>query len=242
MKKLTRYLKNPIYHIHRGFTTYLTSRKLGHSLKYVQNSLGPIHCVYDIGARHGAWSQSIKKILPSANFFLFEANEKCKVALAETGFPFFIAALSSASELVDFYSNDSTGDSFFKENTKYYSDVAPVKLQTQSLDDFVESEKIPQPDFIKLDTQGAELEILKGGSICLKKASLIYMECPIIKYNEGAPNIQEYLSFMQEADFVPLDICEIHRSHDVLMQIDILFIRRSKLFQISPLANDVFRF
>jgi len=41
-------------------------------------------------------------------------------------------------------------------------------IETRTLDDITATEKIPAPDFLSVDTQGSELNILKGASRCLK--------------------------------------------------------------------------
>ena len=47
----------------------------------------------------------------------------------------------------------------------------------------VEKENLKLPNFIKIDTQGSEIDILKGSKNTLKNCNLIYLETPIIEYN-----------------------------------------------------------
>lgn len=46
--------------------------------------------------------------------------------------------------------------------------IKTVKIEVDSLDNVLEEHNIENPDFIKLDTQGSEFEILKGGIKTLK--------------------------------------------------------------------------
>ena len=103
-----------------------------------------------------------------------------------------------------------------------------------SLDELVKKENLPYPNFIKIDTQGSELDILKGSQQSISECSLIYLECPIIEYNLKAPNINEYIKYLDSIGFVPYDICEIPKMDNVLIQIDILFIKKSILIKIHP--------
>lgn len=235
-----QYLRHLSYYLHRKLMKALLARKLKRSLVYVQRHTNAIRTIYDIGARHGEWSAGIKASFPEADFILFEANEKCRPQLTASGFRFVISALSAQSGTARFYDNNSSGDSLFKEATRHYENVEPRIVTTRTLDEVVASHKLAYPDLIKLDTQGAELDILAGGATCLSHAKAVYMECPIIDYNEGAPNIGAYLDAMKRADFVPFDVCEVHRAADVLMQIDILFIRPALLAQINPEAMTKF--
>ena len=134
-----------------------------------------------------------------------------------------------------FFSNSSTGDSYFIEQTSFYKEnFKTIVKETITLDEIVEKEKIPLPDFIKIDTQGSELDILKGAQKTIDYCSLIYLECPFIEYNQNAPNLSEYLNYLKSINFLPLDICEVHKMDNIVIQIDILFLKKNILNNIYP--------
>lgn len=182
-----------------------------------------IEIVYDIGARHGWWTETVRPSLPGARFFLFEANEIHTKALQETGERYFTAILSSEEKLVDFYGTGSPGDSYFREATEHYVGVTPRSLRTTTLDHIIELNDLPYPDFIKADVQGAEIDVLRGGRKALDKAKLVLLECPIVEYNEGAPNIHEYFCFMDECGFTPIDFVGRNWRKGRVVQVDVLF-------------------
>ena len=91
---------------------------------------------------------------------------------------------------------------------------------------------LPLPDFIKVDTQGSEIDILKGSKKTLEKCKLILLECPIISYNNGAPNLNEYINYLNSIDFLPIDACEIHHIDKVFVQIDIIFLKKDIFYKI----------
>ena len=109
-----------------------------------------------------------------------------------------------------------------------------VLRKSTTLDNIVKKENLPLPDFLKIDTQGSELDILRGSKKSISKCSLIYLECPIIEYNLKAPKLNEYIDYLNLIDFVPYDVCEIHKIDNVLIQIDILFIKKNILNKIYP--------
>ena len=88
-------------------------------------------------------------------------------------------------------------------------------------------------DFIKIDVQGYELEVLRGGKETLTKAQAILIELSLIEINAGAPLLDEALSFMKAAGFVAYDILEIHRRplDGAMNQIDVLFVREESLLR-----------
>jgi FkbM family methyltransferase len=181
--------------------------------------------VYDIGACRGEWSTSMKfGGLKASNFYLFEANPEYAPILANTGFPHYINVLSSPDrKTVSFYKKISTGDSYYKENSKHFAEVEAVEVPCKTLEQVMWEHNLPVPDLVKIDTQGSELDILSGASSLLGATHLFYVECPIVRYNIGAPNIQEYLDFFIGREYIPVDLFEIHRGENTLIQIDIMF-------------------
>jgi len=127
----------------------------------------------------------------------------------------------------DFYNGTNTGDSYYKETTTIYDDKTSIKMPTVTLDELIEQNNLPIPQLLKLDTQGSELDILQGATKLLGKTELIVTELPIIEYNKGAPNISEYLEFFKSHDYIPVDVLEVHRGEETLIQLDILIIRYS---------------
>ena len=186
-----------------------------------------ISTVYDIGANVGSWSNTLKNgILNDSYFYLFEGNPDHESSLQATGLPYYIGILSNPGrESVEYYRGGSgTGNSYYKENTVFYDDSMPVSMPARTLESLVTECAIPVPNFIKIDTQGSELDILHGAETILPGVDLIYLECPIGKYNLGAPNIQQYLEYMASQNFIPSDLLEIHTADRVLIQVDIMFI------------------
>jgi len=213
--------------------TYLFKKKLYRELTVLKKIGVKINVVYDIGARYGRWSRGVSKIFPHAKFYLFEASDKCQSTLSAQSFPFFIEALSSKVKNVTFYEKNTPGDSYMKDKSIIYKNSAGITKKTSTIISLIEQKKLPVPDFMKIDTQGSEIDILKGCGKYLKKVKLLYLECPIVNINQGAPDISEYLTFTKKAGFIPLDICEKHIHNNILLQIDILFINKSEVFNLG---------
>lgn len=187
-----------------------------------------INCVYDIGGWMGYWTQEMSKgLLSNKEFIIFEANPYYYEALSKLGKKVFIDVLSDQKNIeIEFYDSPLSGESYYKENTNYYKNDIPKKRITNTLDNIIAQNNLNLPDFIKIDTQGSELDILKGGIKALDNAKVVYIECPIINYNLGAPNIHQYLKFFDNHNFYPLNILENHYMDDILVQIDILFLKK----------------
>ena len=195
---------------------------------------GNISTVYDIGAHHGKWSLGMKKLMPKASFQLFEANPVCETFLKKTGLPYHQIALSKAKGKRVFHSNNSTGDSFYPENTELSGAFGwqEKEVATADLDSFALQNHLPSPDWIKLDVQGAELDVLAGGKYLFSKSKFLLTEIPLLPYNLGAPSFSDYLDAFGAAGFLPVSVVEVHQlsakagNSSALSQVDLFFERQ----------------
>ena len=198
-------------------------------VKKLQKDGFQFEVVYDIGAHKGLWTKKMQKILRHSRFFLFEANSSHKAYLEKTNSMYFIEALDSSEHLREWWSINGTGDSLFKENRSIYQKLKPLRIKTRTLNSLVNEFNLPHPDLIKIDVQGGEIDVLKGSSKVLDKAKVIILELPILEYNLGAPNINEYINYMRTIGFLPLTLLEVHVSGNFLVQIDIGFAHKTEI-------------
>lgn len=183
----------------------------------------PPKVIYDIGAHKGEWTAEKARKYTNVEFHMFEANPQLKDPLI--GQIWHQIALSNESTTRTFYTINGTGDSFYKEQSAYYSgSETRLSLQTFTLDTYAKENNIPPPDAIKIDTQGSELDILNGAMKRLQHCKLILCEIPIVKYNTNAPRFDAYIDFFSSQGFVPIGPEEIHIVDKIFIQIDIIFV------------------
>ncbi len=192
--------------------------------------------ILDIGAYHGSWSEVMWHVWPDAIYRLVEANEDCRPQLTATGFPFDIALLSDQVKDVTYHkcqTGSGEGNSMYPEASVY--PFSPVSARTQRLDDL-----IPEGmwDLVKIDAQGAEVEIVKGGLNLIGRATLVQLEVGVQPYNRGAPSVLEAMTYMDGLGFRLYDIVEYHlNSRSMLIQADLLFARKDcGLFDLKVLS------
>jgi FkbM family methyltransferase len=194
--------------------------------------------ILDIGAYNGSWTKSMLEIYNDCEYYIFEANDYETLDTLGNFSNVRIyknIILNDKIEEVEWYSKESTGDSFFKEKTIFYEHIIPSKRKTIDLNTFLKNNNVLQDDvkdlFIKIDCQGAEIAILKGSSNILSKTAFILLEIPFFgQYNENVPNFLEHIKFMDSIDFIPYDIVDHHYINNFNMQIDMLFIHRKHHF------------
>ena len=210
------------------------AQKLSHRNALVRlKSLGfAPGAIYDVGAYRGGWTRLAAEVFPAAQFVLFEANSDHAGELTASGRRHFIAALGAQDGGARAFhvprQGDVTGASLFVENTAHYagSNLQVREVETVRLDTLVARERLPAPDLIKLDVQGAELEVLAGAGESLRNASVLIVEVSLVDYNKSAPLIAEVIAAVDRAGFRCADLCEVHRTEGgFVLQLDLLFVR-----------------
>lgn len=191
--------------------------------------------VIDIGCGTGSWYLDARKQWPKAHFILIDANPECQPALEFLGVDYTIAVLSDKEKKVMFYTRKGspacTGASYYREQTEFYSDdnILPNEVETLMLDQVVWGDDLRGDILIKLDTQGSELDILKGGMNVLSKAKAVITEVSFVEYNKGAPTYLEVDQFMLANGFLKSVVLGsiIHPlKPELVIQDDILYLRQ----------------
>jgi len=192
--------------------------------------------VVDIGANVGDWTRAALPCLPQARFIMIEAQPHLEAhlqrlqATAPTRISYAVCLLGrERKDTVDFYLAN-TGSSLYVEGTA--AARTKVSLPMETLDAVLARYDAAGPTFLKLDVQGAELDVLAGASATLARTDAILMEASLVEYNIGAPRIADVVARMRELDFLPFDIWDLRRIGPVLAQIDLVFARRG-----SPLET-----
>ncbi len=188
-----------------------------------------IRVVYDVGAHNGSWTNQVSRILKSSDFYLFEPNKNHNSQLEKTGFKFFNDVLSDQTKTVEWFGVGGLGDSYFKDSGQTFASISSRKVLSNTLNHLVQENKLPIPQLLKIDTQGSELDIVAGSSDFIGSVKFVLLECPLIEYNLGAPNIQSYLSTMHNLGFTPIDITEVHYMNNKVVQIDIAFLNTTEI-------------
>ena len=190
--------------------------------------------ILDIGANKGKWTQEIKKkVFPKAEYTLIEAidyEELDNLSDKHDNINYKNILLDEIEHFVTWYEKRNTGDSLFKENTGYFDDCKEIKRSATTLDLVFNKNEVFE--LIKIDCQGAEIPILKGGNSLVQKSSVIILEVPFMgEYNIGAPNFYEHINYMENIGYRVFDIVELHRVDNILIQIDIIFIKQGHDFE-----------
>jgi len=196
--------------------------------------------ILDIGAYQGDWTKMTHQIFPLAKIFMIEAtpdNERLLKNVSEASGLSMALLGDKSKKTIDFYianpkeTSITTGNSVYIEKTRYFDKKHLIKLPMTTLDEMVAKRKLKNIDFIKIDTQGSELNILKGGKKTVDKAEFVLLETQNLEYNNNAPFTEDVIIAMKSYGFRLFDILETHYlATGELFQVDLLFAKKTSRF------------
>jgi FkbM family methyltransferase len=173
-------------------------------IRYLENMNINPQVVYDIGSCTLHWQRHAARIWPASQIFLFDANRALKKLYDRTLQNYHLGVLTDQdNKAVKFYKDPMNlgGNSYYKENTIHYNETHAIPEIGNTLDTIVKENNWPTPDLIKIDVQGAEIDILKGAQWCLKTCEHIILEAQHVEYNLGAPNVENVIEYMTSIGF-----------------------------------------
>lgn len=194
--------------------------------------------ILDIGAHSGQFYGWAKYEWPISHIWMIEANSAHNEALQKLTLnntdEYLITALGDEEKEVIFYTRKdkpwTEGASYYKE-INYNKEphlVMEIKIQLQRLDDLFTDDTVF--DLIKLDTQGSEIDIIKGGRNISSRADVVLLEASVIPTNENSPLKSEVIKSMSDFGFeFKMSIGEHYDKQDVLVQEDLIFLNRNKV-------------
>jgi FkbM family methyltransferase len=115
-----------------------------------------------------------------------------------------------------------------EQSASFWGDIvntkSSIKVKTTTLDQFCEHSRIPFVHFLKIDVQGHELNVLKGGTQMLKNKSiaLAYFEVILAPTYVGQTGL-EAIDYMRSAGYELINIFDVEVRNDRLLELDVLF-------------------
>lgn len=155
--------------------------------------------IIDIGASKGNFSLPFHKIFPLAQIYAFEPLAGCSEIIQKkmggvTGFKLFNIALSDFKGQSKFFRSSYSGASSLIKMGNLQKELFPItagetveNIQVDTMDNVLGSFKLDEPILVKLDIQGAEDKVIKGGSLILSKTKVVITETSFCKLYEGQP-------------------------------------------------------
>lgn len=204
--------------------------------------------VLDIGANRGQWSREVKPIFPNAKFYLIEPQIEMKESLEKfcLDYPnstyFLVGAGSVPGEAIltvwpgerkeaSTFTIPESPDLFYQGKNSL---AEQRRLSIVTIDSLIEQEKITLPEFVKLDVEGFELEVLKGASKLFGYVEVFIMEVMLLPSEALPPMFHEVIAFMAERNYVVYNFPGFgHRDSDqALALMNVAFVKKDSFLRL----------
>lgn len=173
----------------------------------------------DVGAHIGWYALSAADIIGNnGKVIAFEPNPSCITELIKNidlnkykNVVLEKIALSDKEEIAEFWVGDDMGGSLVKENTERLtvdgSTVKKIKIRTRTFDSYIKKYNNIKIKLIKIDVEGAEIQVLKGSERYLKKYNpdiLIEVIDECLRANGSSK--KELFDYLNKLGYIPFEI------------------------------------
>lgn len=150
-------------------------------LDFIKKNKKDFKTIFDVGANIGEWTSLVSNIIPESRIYSFEPSKHTFQILSKQNFNNKVSlhniGLGEKNETKDFFvfSNDSTLSSVFSRDIKEGDSKQGIyteKAVFETLDSFCVKNNINNVSFLKIDTEGNELAVLKGAEQYIKEGRI----------------------------------------------------------------------
>ena len=199
-----------------------------------------ISTVIDIGANVGEFTNIFNELFPLSEIHAFEPIPECFNKLNErvgdyTNIKTYNIGLGSQEGELNLNKSSHDPASSFREmadlhkkNYPHSSESVELKVPIQRLDDVFKSTNLDNNIFIKIDVQGFEDEVIKGGIETFGRAKVIIVESSYQKLYENEPLFHGIYLLLQPLGFEFMGSLKQSKFHvdESFLQGDCIFIKK----------------
>jgi FkbM family methyltransferase len=192
----------------------------------------PRPVVFDVGANLGQSVAIFRRLLPDSTLHSFEPGRKAfrelkAVSRGLRNVHLINAAVGSVSGRRTLRENEySEMSSFLRPSSAAWGAVvAEREVEVTTLDTYCAEHGIERIDLLKIDTQGYELEVLRGaaGMLAAGRVGLVYMEVTFCDMYEGLPPFDVLYRFLLDKGFRLVALYDFHMHRRIAGWCDALF-------------------
>lgn len=193
--------------------------------------------VIDVGAHHGQFALFACHRFPHAQVFCFEPQPEAQQIIRQI-FPrpepvklFEVALGSDANAAQAMHISGLDDSSSLLPITERYTtafpgtdEVTSISVPVTRLDDVLAESPPARPCLLKIDVQGYEAEVLRGGDQVLREVDEVFVECSFVELYTGQALAGELIAYLWPKNFRLTGVFGVKR--DVAgrcLQADLLF-------------------
>jgi FkbM family methyltransferase len=170
--------------------------------------------ILDIGGSHGQFAKEAIRFFPEVGIYSFEPIPECYAELLAlkqqipTLQPIQLA-LSDSKGTEDFWLSGFRDSSSLHEMLPTHVQAWPhtevetkISVELARLDDVAETLVLQEPLFAKMDVQGHELSVIRGGRKTLTRCQRVMLECNFAPLYRNQPSFAELYEEMRSMGFL----------------------------------------
>lgn len=202
--------------------------------RFVGNTAHPM--IFDIGANVGTVTNKLRRLFPTAAIHAFEPSPSTfqhlqKATESDPNIEVWNCGLGALPAQLVLREYDRSYLSGFLPRGSFKSDGQQVKetsVEVKTVDHFCEEHGIQKIDVLKSDTEGYDLEVLRGASRMLQTGSvrLVYFEVNFTDNYVGQGSFGEQYDFLESRGFRFVSFYEMFRQNGAAAWTDALFVHR----------------
>jgi hypothetical protein len=177
-------------------------------LKYWNNFTPKV--IYDIGSNYLSWYKLASNVWRDSKIYCIDACSEFANTYPRYNIDYAIELLSDRKEEIEFWENPMcpglctmypVNENYDDARVFHNQYLRKTIRQTKTLDELVKEKGWMKPDLIKIDVQGAEVNILKGSSLVLEGCNHLILEVQNKEFSTGAPMLEDVKQFMNSIGF-----------------------------------------
>lgn len=198
---------------------------------------------FDIGMNYGQTTSKMRSFYPTAVIHGFEPSKKCfhhiKENLKTENVFLYHKAVGSENSFLEFNEYSwSALNSLLKRSFTQSKIEETYQVEVITVDSVCKDNQIPYINFLKTDTEGYELEVLKGASEMMRnnKVQFVFVEIFFKENFIGQSSFGDIYNFLQAHNFDLVRFYEMEIAGEgIANRTDALFINRA--FNSEATAN-----
>lgn len=189
--------------------------------------------VFDVGVAGG--TPELYQTFPESHFVLVEAldenEEHLQRIVRQVDGEYVLAAAAAESGTINIKispdPDEHWNSTIFRTPDTDARGWVDHEVPAVRLDDVAQERGLEGPFLVKVDTEGSELEVLKGAEHVLEDTPAVVLEVTLIDYFERGPRFADVVAFMATRGFAAYDIVAgFNRPSDgALWLVDMVFLR-----------------